>query len=509
MAFFHKNESLIKNLFYWAGFLLILFGCGYLVFSNLSEIPIYDWDEARHGISAFEMSRDGNLISNTYLWENDYWNLKPPLSFWSIMLAYKIFGYNTFAFRFFSALSLCVITASSMEMMHRSFGRTSALITGALFARVCVQLNHLFWSGDPDALYCLFLFFALFSFFYAYTKSSNWWIAVGLFLSLAFLTKSFHVFSFMGGLGIAWLLLLFFTKKAYIKEIFSKALPAFLLPIFSWAVWRYTADGWNFLGQMFGVDVVNRIENEHTALEGFPYYIACFRGILEDPFCLIFFAITLFILFYTISHWDILEKKDVAFVLPAICTSLFVFFFFGFMQSIRSWYIWPMFMGLIPFVGWGISFIGRSQHAKNSSLQSILPRKIFVLVSCILLFIGMSQIPNLTKYQMNYDSGTRKPHVSIFYYTEDQFSFSEGEQFYYYVDISGENSEIPQSWALMGYYQDFIYTPGDIDSFLSDPRENVYLLVKSNSPSQLAELSEEYLTMKQIIKGDLYYLYSK
>ena len=56
-------------------------------------------------------------VVSTWQYEPDYWNLKPPLSEWFIMLGCRIFGFNAWGLRFYSALSifltglLCTVSA--------------------------------------------------------------------------------------------------------------------------------------------------------------------------------------------------------------------------------------------------------------------------------------------------------------------------------------------------------------------------------------------------------------
>ena len=71
------------------------------IFYGLADFPIFSWDEARHGVSAYEMLKERNFIMNTYKYKVDYWNLKPPLSFWMTMAGYKIAGFNTLGLRLF------------------------------------------------------------------------------------------------------------------------------------------------------------------------------------------------------------------------------------------------------------------------------------------------------------------------------------------------------------------------------------------------------------------------
>ena len=90
-----------RRLFAAGTAMLLIFLC-FVTFFNLGEEPIHLFDEARHGISAYEMLQTGEYVVTTYRYEPDYWNLKPPLSEYFIALGYRIFGYNTFGFRFFS-----------------------------------------------------------------------------------------------------------------------------------------------------------------------------------------------------------------------------------------------------------------------------------------------------------------------------------------------------------------------------------------------------------------------
>lgn len=90
---------------------------GLLCFYHLNYGVLSDWDEARHGVSAYEMLRNGEPVVSTWQYEPDYWNLKPPLSEWFIMLGYRIFAFNAWGLRFYSALSifltglLCAVSA--------------------------------------------------------------------------------------------------------------------------------------------------------------------------------------------------------------------------------------------------------------------------------------------------------------------------------------------------------------------------------------------------------------
>ena len=105
MTFTHPSCNIRKLLLYF-GFLLGLVCVFLFCFYHLSYDELKSFDEARHGVSAYEMLQTGEPIVTTYAYSPDYWNLKPPLSEWLIALGYKLFGYNALGIRFYSAFSI-------------------------------------------------------------------------------------------------------------------------------------------------------------------------------------------------------------------------------------------------------------------------------------------------------------------------------------------------------------------------------------------------------------------
>ena len=108
-SFYTRLLRLIDRLYpFFFTFLTLM--TAFLCFRCLGIKAIDSWDEARHGISAYEMLKNGNFLVNTYLNEPDYWNVKPPVSFWSIMAGFTLFGYTSVGLRFFSALAYLITT---------------------------------------------------------------------------------------------------------------------------------------------------------------------------------------------------------------------------------------------------------------------------------------------------------------------------------------------------------------------------------------------------------------
>ncbi len=73
-----------------------------LLFIRLGATPIYILDEAKNAQCAREMLQKGDWIVPTF--NNELRTDKPPLHYFFMMLAYKVFGINEFAARFFSVV---------------------------------------------------------------------------------------------------------------------------------------------------------------------------------------------------------------------------------------------------------------------------------------------------------------------------------------------------------------------------------------------------------------------
>lgn len=200
----------------------------FLCFYKLDIAPIENWDESRHGISAYEMLQTGDKIVTTYLYSPDYWNLKPPLSEYFIALGYRIFGYNGTGFRFFSAFSWILSALIVTAYLYKSSGVFTAAT--ALLGFSCATLpllNHCARTGDADVYLCLFITCAL-VLLMQYTREKPIFLyGACLCFSLGFLTKSWH-----SGIIAVTLLLYLLTSKRLFQLKGKTFLCAWRAPLF-------------------------------------------------------------------------------------------------------------------------------------------------------------------------------------------------------------------------------------------------------------------------------------
>ena len=130
MKRFYDSLLGLTEKYYWIWFALLTILTAFLCFRCLGIGAIDSWDEARHGISAYEMLQRGNYLVNTFQGAPDYWNVKPPLSFLTILAGFSLFGYTAVGLRAFSAL-FYLLTAVCTGLFARRYGRLASLLTMA------------------------------------------------------------------------------------------------------------------------------------------------------------------------------------------------------------------------------------------------------------------------------------------------------------------------------------------------------------------------------------------
>jgi 4-amino-4-deoxy-L-arabinose transferase-like glycosyltransferase len=227
------------------------------VFAGLGSMSINDSDEARYGVSAYEMLQNRSFLVTTYAGEREYWNLKPPLGYWIMALSFWIFGPTPFAMRLPSALCAIGVVAVAMALARRWLGRRVALVTGLLVATCFGFLSHHgARSGDLDAALSLLLLLALCE--VSRLRESPWrLVSLAGILSLGFLLKSFAILPLVLTAGL-WLL----GSGAWRRQRVLPALLAlavFTAPVAAWAWARWHADGSAvFLRRMVQEDLVDR-----------------------------------------------------------------------------------------------------------------------------------------------------------------------------------------------------------------------------------------------------------
>lgn len=341
-------KKCMKNI-YPVCFVLLIVLIAFLAFYRLDAKYVDPWDEARHGVNAYEMANGGSLFQNTYLRQADYYNLKPPLSMWCIMLGMAIFGNGVFALRFYSALCYVILAVVAGLFVKKKFGKAESLFAVAFLAINTTSFQaHMIRAGDADSLFVLLFTLAMLCMMQIGEKKYNLYLC-GLFFSLAFLTKSFHagVIAAIGGL---YLILTGEIKKLSVKNWVFFVL-SIVVPIFLWAVPRGMIDGGTFFQKMWETDVLGRTDGTlQNNIAPFTYYLEYYLGASSGkvtPY-LCAFVICLIGLFL-FSHSFAWKKREM--YIGWLLWIMVPFVAFSAVTNKLLWYMYPVLVPLLLAAG--------------------------------------------------------------------------------------------------------------------------------------------------------------
>ena len=261
---------------------MVVMACN--VFIRLGALPINDSDEARYGVSAYEMLRRHSFLVTTYALRPEHWNLKPPLGYWLIALSYRLFGASPFGLRLPSALSGIAAVGLTILASRRWLGRRASILAGLVLASGFGFLSHHgVRSGDLDAALTLLVLLAALQ--VPHFAERPWRVvAFGALLSLGFLLKSFAILPIVvvTALYLAW------TGQWRVLRWGPclLALLTFALPVATWAALRWRADGSPvFLERMVSEDLIARSTRviDKVDYQSYDYAIAIFDRFAPWP----------------------------------------------------------------------------------------------------------------------------------------------------------------------------------------------------------------------------------
>lgn len=331
--------------YYWFFFAVMAAVTAFLCFRCLDVAYVSSWDEARHGVSAYEMLQRGNYVVNTFGYEPDYWNLKPPLSFYGIILGFKIFGYSVKGLRFYSACAY-FLTCIGIGLFLKKYHKLTSLI-GMCF--LCCNYHilgfHCARSGDADALYLMFFVFAMLAMLEIPGKRSRLYVC-GFCFACAFLTKSFHAGA-IAAVGGLYLLLTGELRKIRPKQWLYFIL-SFAVPIGIWAIARFRQDGMIFFKEMLWTDLLSRSSSASEGHAGsFWFYFDTYLTDFEKIYPWLFITIIAGVSFYGIKAFrkKQLLERSLQDVIGYVLWLLVPFLFFSAVSTKLVWYGYPL---LIP-----------------------------------------------------------------------------------------------------------------------------------------------------------------
>jgi 4-amino-4-deoxy-L-arabinose transferase-like glycosyltransferase len=461
-------DSVIEFLerYYYIFLFLVFLATTFNIFYNLGKAPIYSWDEARHGVNAYEMFRRKNYIVSTYGYKIDYWNLKPPVSYWAINAGYRLMGFNPLGIRIFSALAAFTTIGLITIFTLYKHGRLASLISAVvLTTTVPFILGHCARTGDADSIFVLFFTLSIISLSLSEKNTIGLYIS-GICFALAFLTKSWHA----GSIAIIEGFYLLFTGK--LRSLSLKQLLLFILsiviPIVSWALFRYTQDGFTFFKAMINYDLVARTSKAIEGHIGNIFYY--FETIKSSYFYWSLILVGNILALTLVIKPDSLSKNSLHYIFLMTLWIAVPFLLFSKAKTKISWYILPIYPAIAIFIGASSSLLLKSKN-RNSVFQ-------FLLI-LMLLFAVYKQQLSISWVVLNPEPD------SVQVLLENLKDLDQYKRKRIYTTFKTGSADNPDRWnqsylLAAELYGDLIPIEGGIKSFLQDTSESPLLLTQKD-----------------------------
>ena len=459
----HKIKKVIfyteehYNLFFLLIFAVALFN----IFCKITTLNI-NFDEARHGINAYEMLKNKNFIVNTYAYKNDYWNLKPPMSFWMVILGYKLFGFNMLGLRFFSCLCAVFTILLVGLFTKRKYGKFASLISLSI---ISTSTQFIFFhsarTGEADALYVLLFTLSVISVMMLHRGNKYLYLSV-FFAALAFLTKSWHAFAALGVVGMY----LIFSKKIILLKLKEWLLLvlSFIVPILLWVILRIQKDGFKFFSEMINYDLINRSAKSLEGHVGGPLYYFMFLFVYSGLW------VVLLIMCLTIYFRNRRSKERI--VLDNCSLALLLWFLvpillYSCAKTKIDWYILPINPPLAIICGAVFSKFLKEldvKHAAKKVLAIGIVASILIYEGFLCIEIALAKNDSI-EFALKQMGQSRK-------YSEYRIYTASG---YYCVEGTWQQPHLlsAELWC------DFKTINGGMDKFLEDTSPKTLLFVPS------------------------------
>lgn len=468
-----------KERVYQILFVILTAWLAFLCFYKLDVKYVDPWDESRHGVNAYEMLKEGNLIRSTYLYETDYYNLKPPLSMWTIMASMVLFGKTIFAMRFPSVLCYLVMAVSVAVFARKRYGRAPALLCLAfLSANTTPFLAHMVRAGDADSLYVLIFTLAMLCMLRIGENQKNlYWC--GFLFALAFLTKSFHsgVIVVIGGL---YLLLTGELKKMK-PAVWAKFIASAVLPLGIWGVLRYRTDGSAFLKEMWYTDVLGRSGKGFGSNEaGFGYYFSYYLGKMSGNIQIYLVVLILIVLagvfgFFYYRKREmcspaqackkmLLHRDTIGFALWILIPTLA----FSVVSTKLLWYLYPSITALLIA---GAVVVGK--FVQEKSLPPALRETVWYAAVLVAGIYSLILFGTFRNYGVN---GAQTNAFQLLIQDTALQEKTEGSAAYVALETDQPEQPLNETWAQQDVfvaeaYGDYLCTQGGLSALLEDMEE--------------------------------------
>ena len=338
-------------------------------------LPITDPVESNYVLSAITMLKHNSWISPMIY--DQVWYDKPPLTYWALMITYKLFGISDFTSRIPNTLVAGASVAFMYHIVYRMSKNTYISVLSAILLMSTLQFWYISHAVITDGF--LFLFtLAIFGYSYLAFHNNDKASIIKAYIAsaLAVITKG------PVGILLPGLILIFYVCARYVvhrndenyelskdvKLLFNPlGLLAFIGIASPWYIAMYSIHGEQFISGFLGLHNVDRaLVSEHPKFNVWYYYL------IIVPIALLPWTPAV------IYQLKSIKWKENFYLLGAIWFIVIVLFY----SLVATKYITYTLPAIIPCIIWGAEAITSSFNNKANSFKYIvtIPLSIYTVL---------------------------------------------------------------------------------------------------------------------------------
>lgn len=366
---------------------IVLFFLLYIL--PLGVRPIVIPDEARYAEIPREMIASGDWV-DPHLDGVRYFE-KPVLGYWLNAASMIVFGGNSFAVRFPSAMAVGISALMVFFLVRRFAGRYSDALLASTALFTCLEVFGIGTFSVLDSMFSMFVTAAMASFFFAHMEGRSrkriaFLALFGVFCGLAFLTKGFI------GFAVPVLAIVpFMIWERRWKELFRVCWMPFLIAILvslPWAVMIHLRepDFWHYF---FWNEHIRRFMSDRPQ---HPYPLWFFIPIILGgalPWTALLPA--------AFQGVRFTRLRDSIFRF-AICWLLFPFLFFSASHGKLGTYILPCFPPLVILITVGLQEYLQGEKRRAFTIGALSLAMVTCILAVILVVSQVTGFPGFRSY---------------------------------------------------------------------------------------------------------------
>ncbi|MEX6688554.1 glycosyltransferase family 39 protein [Danxiaibacter flavus] len=356
-----------KENYFWQLFALL----SIILLFRLGATPIYILDEAKNSQCAREMLMNSNGIIPTF--NGELRTDKPPLHYFFMMAAYKIFGQTPFAARFFSAIMGLLTVLVSYHYTKKFLNAASGFCV-ALVLACSTHFLFEFRLAVPDPYLIFFITLGLFSgFSWLQTQKPLDMLLTSVSLAMATLAKGPIAIALPGFCFLLWIVLKKKWPVLFSWSFLSGIIIYFIIAI-PWYYAVYKATNGEWIKGFFVDHNLNRFSDPQEGHGGFflvtilfvligliPFMsflgevIKARKELFKNDFILFCGIVVLaFVVFFSISSTKLPNYPMPCYPFAAVILGVFIYLLINGAVTSKKYplYILTVFTFILPVAGY-------------------------------------------------------------------------------------------------------------------------------------------------------------